>query len=201
MRKFPPLVAVLFLALQGCYFPILFDAEINIDRTGYYSIIFDGYLADVNLYKDIREGKITLSKEKEKVDRLMVDLKRDPSTKEAKYFKKGRFKVHWEASGDLLKDKMVTFLRRNEKLLTLKYVSTQNKIVMEGAGISRATAKRLTAIGLGGLQGKIRVITNAKVSSNNADNKRKGKENREIIYSWKINGVNGPTPRLVIGIR
>ncbi len=201
MRKFMPLVLLLFLALQGCYFPILFDAEIRIDRVGYYSIIFDGYLADVNLYNDIREGKITAAEEKKKVAERMAYFKRDAAVTEIKYFKKGRFKVHWVAKGDLLKDKMVTFLRRNNKMITLKYVSTENKIVVEGASISKATAKRLTAMGLGGLRGKMRVITDAKVSSNNADRKRKGKNPREIVYSWKINGVKGPTPRLVIGIR
>ncbi len=35
--KIPALAALMGLALavQGCYFPILFDAEIEIDRTGY----------------------------------------------------------------------------------------------------------------------------------------------------------------------
>ncbi len=201
--KIPALAALmgLVLAVQGCYFPILFDAEIEIDRTGYYKITFDGYLADLGLYKGLRSKEIGPAEEEEKVARIITDLTRDSSTLEAKYFKKGRFKVHWEKSGDLLRDKMITFFRRNEKLLTLKYVSTNNMITMEGASIGKSAAKQLTEIGLGGLQGKIRVITDAKVISDNANKKKKGKKSREMIYSWKINGLYGPMPRLVIAIR
>ena len=53
------LPVVLSAFLGGCYIPIRFDAEIEIHRTGHYDFIFDGYLASVELYKGLREGKIS----------------------------------------------------------------------------------------------------------------------------------------------
>ncbi|MDA0998026.1 MAG: hypothetical protein O2944_07450, partial [Proteobacteria bacterium] len=94
--------AAALFALSACYMPIRFDAEIDINRAGYYSFIFDGYLAQVELYQDMKEGKVTADEERERVKVIKDDLERDPSTKQFEYFQKGHFKVHWERSGDLI---------------------------------------------------------------------------------------------------
>jgi hypothetical protein len=63
-----PLAALVFLCgfLSGCYIPIRFDAEIEIHRTGAYDMKFDGYLASVELYKGLKEGKISRAEEKKR---------------------------------------------------------------------------------------------------------------------------------------
>lgn len=50
------LAVVMLVVVSGCYMPIRFDAEIDINRRGEYSFIFDGYLAKVQLYQDIQAG-------------------------------------------------------------------------------------------------------------------------------------------------
>ena len=53
------------VGLGGCYMPIRFDAEIAIHRTGHYEMLFDGYLAKVELYKYMKERKIDSGEDKE----------------------------------------------------------------------------------------------------------------------------------------
>ncbi len=102
-------VALVGALLSGCYMPIRFDAEIEITRTGYYSVIFDGYLVSIPLFRGLREGTIPSLEEKEKVAYTLKDFKRDSAVKEVKYFRQGRFKVNWQRSGDLLRARMVIF--------------------------------------------------------------------------------------------
>ena len=53
-----PIALFLVAVLIGCYMPIRFDAEIEITRGGYYDFKFDGYMAKVELFKGLKEGKI-----------------------------------------------------------------------------------------------------------------------------------------------
>lgn len=208
MRTFPfnPL-KLLFLfifggaVLSGCYIPARFDAEIELTRTGDYSIIFDGYLVDAGLYDGLRKGEISGDEEQRKIELIRNDMKRDTAVKEFAYFKKGHFKVHWEKKGDLVKDNMVTFMRRNEKFITVKYLQKKGIAVMEGTPISDTTAKRMLKEGLN-IQGEIRVMTDARVISHNAA-KVKGDPNApgDKVFTWKIVDVNTPTPRLVYELR
>ena len=103
------LPVVLSAFLGGCYIPIRFDAEIEIHRTGHYDFIFDGYLASVELYKGLREGKISPAEEEKKKEIIRIDFTRDTSVKEFKYFEKGHFKVNWHRNGDLIRSKSVSF--------------------------------------------------------------------------------------------
>ncbi|MCK5547110.1 MAG: hypothetical protein KAI27_07030, partial [Rhodospirillaceae bacterium] len=64
------------LVLTSCYLPQRFDAEIEIDAAGYYSMIFDGYIVDVGLYEGLLNGSISEEQEAEKVAVLMRDLSR-----------------------------------------------------------------------------------------------------------------------------
>lgn len=194
--------AIILALLSSCYVPVRFDAEIKVTRRGYYTMIYDGYLVDIGLYNDLRQNKITADKEVEKVDLIRTDLiGRDPSVKDFKYFNKGHFKVNWERKGDLLDAKMVTFLRRNEKFLTLKYIKEKGLAVMEGASISEVTAKQLADVGLG-IEGEIRVITDLPVVDHNAA-KVKGdvKGFGEKTFIWKIKNFRDPVPKLVMVLK
>lgn len=194
------LIAVL---LSACYVPARFDIEIELTRRGYYSIVFDGYLVDLGLYDGLRNGKVSGAEEQKKIELIKTDLTRDSSVKEFSYFKTGHFKVHWEKKGDLLKAKMVTFLRRNEKFFTVKYDKKKGLLVMEGTSIADSTAKRLNDAGLGGFIGQIRVKTDAKVVNHNAT-RTKGatpKTRGEKILIWDIKSVFDKTPNLALTLR
>ncbi len=197
-RSLKVIAAVVLLSVlaAGCYLPVRFDAEIEIDRYGYYSMIFDGYLADVVLYDGIKSKKMTPEKQQSRIEGIEKDITRDANVKEYKYIKDGFFKVHWERKGDLLKSKTVTFLRRNARIFSLKYVRTTGQIVMEGIAVGKTKAKKLIANGLN-TQGELRVITNANVTVHNATQVKK-RDDGKIMYTWKINSLFNQVPRLAI---
>lgn len=184
-------------ALAGCYLPARFDAEIEITKTAHYTMTFEGYLADVPFYDALRQNKISAAEETQKVERLKTDFTRDSAVKEFSYFKQGHFKVVWTKSGDLLQSKMVSFVRRNENLLSVRYVKTSGQIIMQGAAIDQADRKRLADIGLG-MQGELRVKTDAQVVDHNAT-RVTGTSSK--VYVWDIKSIMDPSPRLTIALK
>ena len=187
-------------ALTGCYLPVRFDAEIEITRAGYYDVIFDGYLVSVPLYQGLREAKISPLEENGKVDAIRRDLIRDSAVKEFKYFKQGYFKVNWRRKGDLLRTKMVTFLRRNATILILKYVKTTGLITVQTAPIAKANARRLRESGLD-TQGQLRVKTDARVVDHNAGRMVDGPQRGQKIYVWDVKSLLDPPPKIVLAPR
>ncbi|HJN22829.1 MAG TPA: hypothetical protein QF509_02790 [Rhodospirillales bacterium] len=187
MKAFPNtktlLITSLVLAsaaiLGGGYMPARFDAEIEITRHGFYNIIFDGYLVSVPLYEGLRKGKILPAEKKTKVARLKTDLTRNSAVKEFQYMKQGHFKVHWEKQGDLLRTKMVTFLRRNANIISLKYVRTTGQITVAGTSVAPSQAKRHVARGLN-IVGELRLKTNANVVQHNATKVKKAKKGQKL---------------------
>lgn len=199
---FPVLALVLAVALNGCYMPVRFDAEIEILRTGHYDFKFDGYLAKVELYKDLKEHKIDHAEEQKQVAQIKADFARDPSVTEFKYIKMGHFKVTWHNKGDLIQVKTVSFFNHSsEYMLGISYNTQTHRIALAGKSLGLDVKKQLAKLGLN-WSGQIRVITDAKVISHNAtsvrDNKRLG--GRFKTYTWVIPDIFAPTPSLVIQI-
>ncbi len=192
----------LFLAavLGACYMPINFDAEIEITRGGYYDFKFDGYLARVELFQGLKEGKIGPEEEKKQIEQIRTDFGRDNSVKQFEYIKMGHFKINWQRSGDLLKTKSVSFYNGvSEYMLGIRYNYKTGRISMSGKSLKIGAKKRLDKMGLG-WRGQIRVFTDAKVITHNATlvkkNKRKG--GKFMTYIWKIENIFAPTPSLVL---
>jgi hypothetical protein len=202
LKRLPVLVlfAVIAGVLSGCYLPARFDVEMHLNRQGYYDIIFDGYLVDVQIYEALRKGKLTPAEERKEVAILIRDVKRSPATKEFYYIRKGYFKIHWRRKGDLIKDRMVNFLRRDKPMLTLQYVRRTGLITMRGSGTTKAVAKQLFDVGLN-MRGEVRFITDAKVISNNATRVKEKKGSRETTYIWKIKSIFDRAPKLEISVR
>ena len=194
------LVIVVSAILGGCYMPIRFDAEIEITRGGYYDLKFDGYLAKVELFRGLKEGKIEPEEEKRQIEIIKNDFGRDPSVKEFKYLKMGHFKVNWERNGDLIKSKSVSFFNSSsEFIIGIRYNSKTRRFTMLGKSLRKTVKKQLDQLGLG-WTGQIRVFTDAKVITHNATlvkkNKRKG--GRYMTYIWDIKNIFSPTPSLVL---
>lgn len=204
--KSPAFFKILSLALflpvflAGCYMPIRFDAEIEVTRGGYYDFKFDGYVAKVELFKGLKEGKINPEEERKQIELIKTDFGRSPSVKEFKYLKMGHFKVNWERKGDLLKTKTVSFFNpTSEYMLGLQYNSKTHRISMSGKSLGSDAKKRLDKLGLG-WSGKIRVFTDAKVLSHNATQvqKSKTKGGRFKVYMWDIKNIFAPTPKMTL---
>ena len=189
----------LVAVLMGCYMLIRFDAEIEITRGGYYDFKFDGYMAKVELFKGLKEGKINPGEEKKQIGIIERDFGRDASVKEFKYLKMGHFKVNWERNGDLIKARSVSFFNASEFFLGIRYNSKTRRITMSGKSLTNNAKKKLDQLGLG-WTGQIRVFTDAKVITHNATlvkkNKRKG--GRFMTYIWKLNNIYATTPSLVL---
>lgn len=190
------------IGLSSCYMPIRFDAEIDLSRRGYYEFFFDGYMAKVALYDGLRKGEISKEEEQKQAKQIETDFRRDTSTKEFKYFKKGHFKVNWHRKGDLTKAKTVTFVRRNEHMLSISYNSKSGRVSVAGRSIKRDTKRQLADIGLN-MTGEIRVITDTAVISHNATAVKKlpkrGPGYR--MYTWKIKNIFDRTPSLITTLR
>ena len=192
---------LVFLAIAACYVPIRFDAEIEITRTGHYAMEFDGYVVDLPLYEGLAKATITGPEEEKKVALIKTDFTRDSSTKVVEYQRRGVFRVHWKTQGDLLRAKMVTFIRRNAAMLTISYVDPTGVISIYGASLTQENTRRLADLGLG-TEGEIRLTTDAKVVSHNAgavrDNPKKGSGFK--TYVWKVRGFEKP-PKMTIALR
>ncbi len=183
--------------LGSCYLPARFDAEVEVDKAGYYSLKFDGYMADIDLFRGLKEGKISPAEEEKKIAVIERDFTRDANTKAFQYYREGHFRVKWERAGDLLAAKTVTFLRRNELILQLKYVENSGYIVLEGKSLKKENRQRIQAMGLG-MEGQIRVKTDMPIKSHNANIEKKDpKDPRFKWLAWDIESIMSPRPRAV----
>jgi len=193
------MISVTGTVLGGCYMPVRFDAEMEVTRAGYYSIIFDGYLAKVPFYDDIRQRKITREEEREKVDVYLADLTRDKSMTQASYVKQGIYHAHWEKEGDILRDKFITFIRRNENMMSLRYVKKDGTVILAGATIGQEQKKQLADIGLD-MVGELRLISDAEVIAHNAAVVKDWPSTgpRYKMYIWPMTSLFAPSPNLVI---
>lgn len=190
-------IAALFVAISGCYLPLRFDAEIEMHRTGHYNAVFDGYVADIGIYDGIKRKGLKGKELREKIERVERDLRRSSDFKEAKHLREGVFKVHWQHEGDIISEKMHTFIRRNEQFLTLKYLKQEGRIIISGRKLKNTQVEQLAKIGLGTTDGKLRVLTSAKVVEHNAT-KVTRKKGGGHIYHWTITSFKNPAPKLVI---
>jgi hypothetical protein len=188
----------LVLLLAGCYFPVRFDAEIEITRAGFYNLTFQGYVADVQLFDKLARRDITPAEEAAWVMKVENDIKRDVNVNDLAYMNRGLFRLGWKRSGDLLKEKMITFLRRNEPMLSVRYVSTTGRITVEGTIIASNRAEQLRAIGLT-MDGQLRVRTDGRVAEHNAT--RTERAGGMAVYVWDIKGLTGKAPKLIVDLR
>jgi len=181
-------------ALSACYLPARFDAEIDLRRTGLYKIDFTGYIAELTLYRKLHEGSIDAEEEAERRQIIENDFLRDSATKEVSYFKKGHFKVVWSKEGDIVKNRFITFFRRNENMLSISMSPKTGAIDVRGKYINKANKDRLVDSGLW-MEGELRVKTDTKVVDHNATQVIEG-ENREKTLIWRITSPYDPSPKL-----
>jgi hypothetical protein len=188
------------VALASCYLPVRFDAEVELLRTGHYTAFFDGYVADVGLYEDLKNGKLNALKERDKADLIVTDLKRSSDIKIAKYLRDGIFHVNWMHKGDIIREKMHTFIRRNEAFLTFKYLEDEGRIIITGRKLKSTQVQQLAKMGLGTTEGQLRIKTAANVTEHNAQKVTKRKSGG-YIYIWDIRTFDAPAPKLVVPVR
>ena len=198
---FKNLIALAFatVILTGCYLPASFDAELELSRNGLYKISFDGYIVDLNIYRQLSSKKLKVgSKElKEKTDRIVADFKRDSSTQSASYYQQGAFKVKWVKGGDIIKTRQAMFYRRNENMFSVTYDKKKAIITLKGKYIKKQDAERLEQMGLS-LQGVVKIKTDAKVIKHNAH--KTWTEGVVKYYGWKLESLRDKPPLVIVSL-
>ncbi len=192
-------LAVLVVLLGGCYLPGSFDAAIEISRTGLYKLSYDGYIIDLNLYRDITEKKLPAKEIKPKIDIVLNDFKRDKGTKLIRYFDKGAFQVKWSKGGDLVRARQVVFFRRNENIFSITYNKDKGTMTVRGKYIKKQDANRLAQMGLDVVRGFIQVKTDGQVLEHNAH--KVTDQGAVKIYGWEIKSVFDRAPKMVVLLR
>lgn len=191
-------VAVLALTvpvLASCYLPDRFQSEIRLARTGEFGVYFKGDLTWLPVVKDLREGKITEAELPERIEVLRRDLARDSNFSTVKVARPGTFAVEYNRIGRLGRPDLVTFVRRNARVISMQTDETGMVTVTGSQAIKMIQPETIERAGLNS-RGLFRITTNAPVIEHNADSVRQGPQGY-LLYDWNINGVRGQEPHLV----
>ncbi len=195
----------LVMLLASCYLPNDFTSEIRISRHGDYAMTYVGDLIYASLYRDISQHKLSGEQIDEKVAVLIRDLQRDktydptgrqaprPLFTEIEHEGNGRFHVRYEREGSVDADALVTFVRRNNNILSIR--SGDGVIVIRANALSASDSQRLMALGLD-MKGEFRVVADGEVIEHNANSVRPYAGH--LVYVWNIDNALAPAPRLVM---
>lgn len=186
--------------VASCYLPDEFQSEIRLTQTGEFGLFYEGDLTWLPLIRDLRRGEITQADVPMKMEALERDLARDRNFSRVEPVGPGRFSVTYNRLGKLNWPDLVTFVRRNARIITMETDPDTGTVTITGSQaiklIDPATIER---IGLNS-RGLFRVTTNAGVVEHNADSVKPGPEDY-TIYDWNIDGVRGQEPRLKARLR
>ncbi len=182
------------LLLAACYLPTQFTADVRISRSGDYTIDFVGRIASGPLLTALRTTNMDPREEREKVDGVLADLRRDSGLQEVKYVGGGIFDIRYHRTGNLESQPAVTFIRNDSKIITITYIKTSGTVTVRGGTVPLSAQDRVRALNLD-IRGIFRVHTLLPVKSHNAGLVSQGEL---ITYTWAISGLDGPPPKLVI---
>lgn len=149
-----------------------------------------------------KNGRYTKEQELKKVEEVLKSLRNDVNASDVKYVGDGHFKVHWERGmnvdadkkseleGDILKEKSVTFLRQSDYIFGIQYFSDTGRVSLRGKSLDFKTKIKLAKRGLG-VNGQIRIITDANVISQNATRIKKYYKRgpKFKMYIWDLNDL------------
>jgi hypothetical protein len=189
--------AVLVGALTGCYLPTGFVAEITIQRTGDYTLTYDGVLLSSNLVPGLLTDDPDQKKIDERLEGVFADMDRDSSYQTVDYLGNGAFQVYFEKSDNIFERTSVTFIRTDNRFLSIAYVRKTGEIPIRASIVPENQRPRLEAIGYS-MAGEFRVTTDARVLDNNATGVVEA-ENGALTYIWVMRGMVETAPLLVIG--
>ena len=188
---------VLIAALSGCYLPTRFVAEITIQRTGDYTLTFDGVLLSSNLVPGLMTGEPDQQEIDERLAGVFTDLGRDSSYQTVEYLGNGAFQVYFEKSDNIFDRTSVTFIRTDNRFLSIAYVRTTGEITIRASIVPENQRPRLETIGYS-MAGEFRVTTDARVLDHNATGVIEA-ENGALTYIWVMRGMVETAPLLIIG--
>ncbi|MBI4969462.1 MAG: hypothetical protein HZC25_15195 [Rhodospirillales bacterium] len=191
------LVLVLF-GLGGCYLPNQFDAEIRILRDGTFTISFQGLLIYAPLVYEISSKNLSPDEQRQKMQVLERDLRRDSGFAEVQPQGKGQFKVRYKHSEKLEGSVLYTFVRRNSDILSMK-LDKQGIVTIRGSALSADDAQRALQLGIRP-GGTLKVVTDLPqpLNSNAQETQKQG---ALTVYVWKIQKWDQAAPKIAFKLR
>ncbi len=187
---------LIVILLTGCYLPSDFTADLRITPNGNYNFQYTGQLTYLPLLEKIDKGALSQSETAEQVKAITADLARDKGFQEISYLDRASFHVRYKHVGNILKEKTFTFIRINSRLLSLER-HPDGTIDIYGDKPNTADAERIAATGLV-MKGQLRIQTEAVVKQQNATQVIQASP---PVYVWRIDGIQQPSPRLVLSTR
>lgn len=185
---------VLVPLLWRCYLPDEFKAEIRIAGNGDYAISYQGVLTWVPVFANILHHKLVGAERAAKLTEFEKDLRRDKNFSEVSSLGNGQYRVKYERTGHFKESEMVTFVRRNAAIITIKALKN-GTVTVAGSAISPHHAGEITKLGLG-MRGTFRVVTGAAVIKNNA--MHVSSNGPFQVYDWQIDSETRVSPKIVI---
>ncbi|KZB60945.1 hypothetical protein AUQ42_04045 [Thalassospira sp. MCCC 1A02491] len=198
VRRLRRLMFVLFLplVLASCYLPESFNIDISMERNGDYRLSYRGLLVQPNITQGLLDNSLDEAGEKEKVAKVLADLKRDSGVRQLTYNGRGVFNMVYERRGNIIREKSFVFVRRQSRILEMFFHKDRNTVEIRGGFVPDQYQDRLNALGYQ-MTGKIEFRTTAGIRSHNAaEFKEVGGQNR---LRWEIRSITDPVPNVIVG--
>lgn len=160
-----------------------------------FAMAYYGQLTWAPLYVNLFRGETTTEKADRTEAVVRRDLLRDAAFTRVEPLGQGRFDVAYERIGRIEGTSLVTFVRRNEDILTIR-ADSEGRTTIRARSILPEQAEPLIQAGLG-MRGLLRVVTDARVVEHNADDVRPFQEAWRI-YEWRVDGFDAPAPQIVL---
>lgn len=129
--------------LTACLIPEKFEAKIDIKSDGSYSFIYDGTLALGIALDAVEKGKLDAKTEAD-LQKMTVDLKKDPTFKKVEYIGKARYKVLVEKVGKA--GETYQFISRESKIVSIT-PQKDGTVVISAMKLDRKLIDQLAALG------------------------------------------------------
>jgi hypothetical protein len=190
------LFAVLLL-VGGCYLPMNFQVDLNIDKSGKFAFRYRGDILAVTLMRKISFGKVEGAEIAEQAEVYERDLARDSGFKKIEHIGNALFRVEFDRQGNIQREKTFNFVRSNALFLAIK-LREDGRVEVFGDRPPKRLIDALINLGVDA-RGTFRVWTNATVVSHNAPQAREG--GPQPVYQWVIKSLRDPPPKLVLQLQ
>ena len=194
--RIAPLLAVLLL-VGGCYLPMDFEADLNIDKSGKFAFRYKGDIIAVTLMRKISFGEVKGAEIAKQAEIYKRDLARDSGFKKIDYVRNARFRVEFDRQGDIRREKTFSFVRANALFLAVK-LRQDGGVEVYGDRPPQRLVDALIERGMD-VRGVFRVWTNAKVVRHNAPRARE--DGPRPVYQWVVKSLRDPPPSLILQLQ
>ncbi len=190
------LVLCVPLILTSCYLPEAFNIDLSMERNGDYRLSYHGLLMQPTITQGLLDKSLDPAGEKEKVDKVLADLKRDSSVRQLTYGGQGVFNIVYERRGNIIREKSFVFVRRQSRILEMFFHKDRNTVEIRGGFVPDQYQNKLNALGYQ-MTGKIEFRTTAGIRSHNATEFKEIDGQNQL--RWEIKSITDPVPNVIVG--